>query len=710
LSRTDPGQVHQTYKKVLVLKGLGCASCAAKIEKAVGSLPGVTGAGLSFATGRLVIEAGSSRALDGITQKAAKIASDFEDGVRVTEEAAHGGDGEEEMGRYAGARLIAGGILFAAALLLRLDVWLELALFALVTLLAGGDVLWKAAKNIVRGRVFDENFLMGIAAIGAFAIGEYPEGAAVMLFYQLGELVQARAVGRSRRAITALMDIRPDFADVRKGDQIIRLSPDEVAVGDVIVVRPGGRVPLDGVVEEGACMLDTSALTGESVPREVYPGAAALSGAINKNGLLAIRVTKPFGESTVMKILELTENAASKKAPAENFITKFARIYTPAVVIAALLIAFLPPLVTGGSLGGWVNRALVFLVASCPCALVISIPLGYFGGIGGASRNGILVKGGNYLEALSRVETVVFDKTGTLTKGVFKVTGVHAAEGVSDKELVELAAHAESFSSHPIAASIAAAYGAEIDQSAVTAAGELPGFGVRATVRGRRVLAGNARLMAMSGIEAPTPDAAGTIVHVAADGRYAGYLVISDEVKEDSREAIRKLREAGVSRLVMLTGDNKDTAEKIGGALGLDEIRAELLPDGKVTAVEALEAQLEKGKKLVFVGDGINDAPVLARADIGVAMGGVGSDAAIEAADVVLMTDEPTKLVTAIRIARKTRSVIWQNISFAFAVKAAVLLLGAGGLATIWEAVFADVGVALLAVLNAVRTMRVKNL
>jgi Cd2+/Zn2+-exporting ATPase len=697
------------YTKVLVLNGLGCANCAAKIEKAVGELPGVTAARLSYATTRLTIEAESGRALEKAARQAAQIARSVEDGINVTEDTGERNAEEPAVfGRFDVLRLIAGAALFFAALLLRLDARIELVMYILACAVSGGDVLLKAVKNIARGHVFDENFLMGLAAVVAFAIGEAPEGAAVMLFYQVGELLQASAVGKSRRAIASLMDIRPDYANVKTGDEILRRSPGEVAVGELIVIRPGERVPLDGTVEDGRSLLDTSALTGESVPRDVEPGNAVLSGSINKSGLLTVRVTKPYGESTVAKILELVENAASKKAATENFITKFARYYTPAVVVAALLIAFVPPLSAGASLGEWVNRALVFLVASCPCALVISIPLGYFGGIGGASSNGILIKGGNYLEALSRVETVVFDKTGTLTKGVFKVTHLRPASGLDADALLEYAAYAESFSSHPIAASVAAAFGKEIDKNAVTAAGELPGFGVRATVRGRTVSAGNARLMKQVGVAYLEPDEAGTIVHVAVDGAYAGYIVISDEVKDDSREALRRLRASGVGRLVMLTGDNRDTAERIGRELGLDEVRAELLPDGKVAAVEELEAQLKPGGKLVFVGDGINDAPVLARADIGVAMGGVGSDAAIEAADVVLMTDEPSKLVTAVKIARKTHTVVIQNIVFALAVKAVVLILGAGGLANIWEAVFADVGVAILAVLNAVRTMRFK--
>jgi Cd2+/Zn2+-exporting ATPase len=693
------------YSKVLILSGLGCASCAGKIEKAVAALPGVTGARLNFATGRLTVEAGTQSALEGIAKKAGRIAREYEDGVRVSEESPAE---QETFSTLHKVRLALGAALFFSAVLLRPEGWAALALYLAVCLTAGGDVFLRAAKNIARGQVFDENFLMGIAAIGAFAIGEYPEGAAVMLFYQVGELLQAHAVGRSRRAIAELLDIRPDYADVKQGDQLVRMRPEEVAVGAEIVVRPGERIPLDGTVTDGVSMLDTSALTGESVPREAAPGGEVLSGSINKSGLLTIRVTKPFGESTVMKILSLVENAAAKKAPTENFISKFARYYTPAVVIAALLIAFGPPLAAGLGLSVWVNRALVFLVASCPCALVISVPLGYFGGIGGASRNGILVKGGNYLEALGSVETVVFDKTGTLTKGVFKVTQVQPVDGVTEETLLELAAHAESYSTHPIAASVIAAWGQTPEQGAVTSVSEVPGHGVIAAVRGRTVVAGSARLLDREGIAHPAALSAGTVVHVACDGAYMGHLVISDELKDDSPLTAEKLRQAGVARLVMLTGDSRAAAENVAARLGFDEVRAELLPDGKVAAVEELQAQQRPGGKLVFVGDGINDAPVLARADIGVAMGGVGSDAAIEAADIVLMTDEPSKLATAMKIAQKTRRVIRQNIIFALVVKAAVLALGAAGLATVWAAVFADVGVALLAVLNAVRTMRVK--
>jgi Cd2+/Zn2+-exporting ATPase len=579
---------------------------------------------------------------------------------------------------------------------------LKLALFLISYLLIGGEVLLRAAKNISKGQVFDENFLMSIATIGAFAIGEYPEGVAVMLFYQVGEAFQDFAVGRSRKSITALMDIRPDFANVKTGGEVRRVSPEEVKVGDFIVVKPGEKIPLDGVVTEGRSALDTSALTGEAIPRDVEPGSEVLSGSINKNGLLTIEVKKLFGESTVSKILDLVQNASGAKAPVENFITKFARYYTPAVVFAAAALAVVPPLALGGVWSEWINRALVFLVVSCPCALVISIPLSFFGGIGGASRNGILIKGSNYLDALHNVDTVVFDKTGTLTKGVFAVTEIVPANGFAADELLGLAASAESGSNHPIAQSIMKAYG----KPALGAADyeEAAGHGVRVKIGGRTVLAGNAKLL--EGIEFEKPETAGTVVYLAVDGVFAGHIVIADEVKPDSANAIAELKALGVRKTAMLTGDSRAVGEKIGRELGLDTVCAELLPQHKVEQLEKLfDAKTGKGK-LLFVGDGINDAPVLARADIGIAMGGVGSDAAIEAADVVLMTDEPSKIADAIRISKKTRAIVMQNIVFALAVKGVILSLGALGYATMWEAVFGDVGVAVIAILNAMRAMR----
>lgn len=607
-------------------------------------------------------------------------------------------------------RLGIGGALFAAGLILDLSFWGELVIFLTAYLLVGGEVLLKSAKNISKGQVFDENFLMTVATIGAFAIREFPEGVAVMLFYQIGELFQDYAVDHSRKSIQELMDIRPDYANLIDDSETRRVAPEAVGIGDRILVKPGEKVPLDGKVIEGSSMLDTSALTGESVPREVSVGEDILAGFINKNGVLTIEVTKGFGESTVSKILDLVQNASSKKAPTENFITKFARYYTPAVVFTAAALALIPPIVIPGAVfADWLYRALIFLVVSCPCALVVSIPLGFFGGIGGASKNGILIKGSNYLEALNNVETVVFDKTGTLTKGIFKVTEVKAS-GIAEKELLEYAAYTESYSNHPIALSIIKEYGNEIDQSRIESYEEITGLGVKAVVSGKEILAGNEKLMEREVISFESAETMGTTIYVAVDRHYAGYIVISDEVKEDSAKAIRELKAMGIEKVVMLTGDKNSVGQKVGAMLGLDEVHAELLPDQKVEKFEELEKNKSSKGKLIFVGDGINDAPVLARADIGMAMGGLGSDAAIEAADVVIMTDEPSKIAQAIRLAKRTKTIVWQNIWFAFAVKLFVLALGAGGLATMWEAVFADVGVALIAVINAMRVLNVKNI
>ncbi|MDX9870933.1 MAG: heavy metal translocating P-type ATPase [Clostridia bacterium] len=606
-------------------------------------------------------------------------------------------------------KLGTGAILYLAAIFAPLPAGLVLPLFLIAYLLIGGDILLRAIKNIRRGQIFDENFLMTIATVGAFGIGQYAEGVAVMLFYQIGETFQDHAVDRSRRSIRALMDIRPDYANLKTGEQVSTVRAEEVQAGDIILVKPGERVPLDGTIIEGTSMVDTSALTGEAVPRRVEAGDAVLSGSINTSGLLQVKVSKIFCESTVAKILELVEKAAAKKAPMENFITKFAKYYTPAVVITAAALAVLPPLLTGGSFSAWFYRALIFLVVSCPCALVISIPLSFFGGIGGASRNGILVKGGNYLEALNKVDTVVFDKTGTLTKGVFRVTALHPAGEFSPDRLLEYAALAEYYSGHPIAKSILEAYQESaakgMNAAEIESYEEKAGYGVTAVIAGKSVLAGSLKLMQQAGIPADNvPAFTGTVVHLAVGGAYAGYLQISDEIKEDSPKAVEELKAAGVRKLYMLTGDSKVTAREVSEKLQLDDYFSELLPHEKVEQLEELYRQKERGS-LVFVGDGINDAPVLARADVGVAMG-LGSDAAIEAADVVLMTDEPSKLAQAIKVARKTNAIVWQNIIFSLAVKGVVLILGAGGLATIWEAVFADVGVALLAILNAMRVMR----
>ena len=606
------------------------------------------------------------------------------------------------------ARIIVSALLLAAVYFLPAEGPLRLALFLLPYGLIGWDVLWRAVRNIARGQVFDENFLMALATVGAFCIGEYPEAVFVMLFYQVGELFQSYAVGRSRQSIAALMDIRPDYANVEREGRLLQVDPEEVAVGDYIVVKPGEKIPLDGVVTEGSSAVNTAALTGESLPRDVSPGDAVVSGCINQSGLLRIKTTKLFGESTVAKILDLVENSSSKKARAENFITKFARYYTPAVVIAALLLALLPPLILGGGWpvwSAWLNRALIFLVISCPCALVISIPLGFFGGIGGASKAGILVKGSNYLEALARTEILVFDKTGTLTKGTFQVTAVHPEE-ISEERLLELAALAESYSDHPISLSLKAAYQKEIDAGRVKNAEELAGRGVRATVDGLTVCAGNSRLMKEAGADWYDCHLTGTVVHVAVEGRYAGHIVISDVVKPDAAEAVADLKRQGIRRTVMLTGDTPAVGEQVGRELGLDEVHAGLLPADKVDWVEALLKQKSPRGKLAFVGDGINDAPVLSRADIGIAMGGLGSDAAIEAADVVLMDDKPSKLSTAIEISKKTLRIVKQNIVFALGIKALVLLLGTLGMANMWEAVFADVGVSVIAILNATRALK----
>ena len=605
------------------------------------------------------------------------------------------------------SRILFSAALLAAAALLPLNGWARLAVFLLPYAVIGWDVLWRAVRNIARGQVFDENFLMALATVGAFCVGEYPEAVFVMLFYQVGELFQSYAVAQSRKSIASLMDIRPDYANIEQDGALIQVAPEEVAVGSAIVIKAGERIPLDGVVLEGSSTVDTAALTGESLPREVQSGDDVISGCVNLSGVLTVQVTRPFAESTVSKILDLVENSSSKKAKAEHFITKFARYYTPAVVLAAVALAFLPPLFTAISWTDSITRALNFLVVSCPCALVISVPLSFFGGIGGASRDGILVKGGNYLEVLARAEIVVFDKTGTLTKGVFNVTAIHP-DDIPEARLLELAALAECYSDHPISRSLKEAYGKDIDASRVSGVEELSGRGVKAVVDGRLVCAGNDKLMEELGVKWHPCHRVGTTVHVAVDGIYAGHIVISDEVKEDAKAAVAALKALGVRKAVMLTGDAKAVGEAVAADLGLDEVHTQLLPADKVDRVESLLKQVSSKGALAFVGDGINDAPVLSRADIGIAMGGLGSDAAFEAADVVLMDDKPSKLSDAISIARRTLSIVRQNIFFALAVKALVLVLSAVGLATMWEAVFADVGVSVIAILNAMRALKRK--
>ncbi len=622
-------------------------------------------------------------------------------------------------------RLMIGALLFAAAVIAPAEPYiLKFALYLIAYLEIGYKVLWKAVRNISRGKVFDENFLMAVASLGAFATGEFPEAVAVMLFYQVGELFEDYAVGKSRKSITELMNIRPDYANILlEGGDTKKVDPDEVKIGDVIVIKPGEKVPLDGIVLSGQSRLDTAALTGESVPRSVLTGDEILSGCINETGLLEVKVTKLFGESTVSKILELVENASSQKARMENFITRFAAVYTPAVVGAAAVLALLPPILIGSGIVGsaagfsgalfkdWIYRALNFLVVSCPCALVISVPLSFFGGIGASSKIGLLVKGSNYLEAAAHTEFVVMDKTGTLTKGVFKVESVKTAGDLTEDEILRLAAYAEANSTHPISVSLTEEYqvrtGSDIDKSQISDVREIAGHGVEAIIGGKKVLAGNGKLMEQEEIRYRASEEAGTVVHVAVDGKYAGCVTIADQIKEDAARAIAGLKARGI-RTVMLTGDSKAVAESVGAKLGIDEVHAELLPENKVREVERLLAEKSPKGKLMFVGDGINDAPVLARADIGAAMGGLGSDAAIEAADVVIMTDEPSKLLDLMDIARKTLTIAKENVVFALAVKLVVLVLSAIGLANMWAAVFADVGVSVIAIINAMRALKVK--
>lgn len=700
------------------LEHLGCANCAAKIERKVGELDGVAYASVDFVSKTLAFSLEKVDKDHTILPKIREIVHDIEPEIRIIESAASEGSGAsslpvEESSEKEGVMIRrikrvaypVGVLLFAAALILRRSDALGITLYLLSYLIFGADILVKAVRKIGKGQIFDENFLMSVATIGAIAIGEYQEGVAVMIFYKIGEFFQDMAVDRSRKSIRSLMNIKPEYANLKEDTGIRKVVPEDVHPGDFIVIKPGERLPLDGIVREGKSLLDTSAITGESMPRSVEPGSEVFSGSINKNGMFVVQVTKEYTDSTVYKILDLVQNAASKKAATENFITKFARIYSPAVVFMALALAVLPPLfMAGASWSEWIGRALVFLVISCPCALVISIPLGFFGGIGGASKHGILFKGSNYLEALNSAGTVVFDKTGTLTKGVFEISEV-MSQKTSREELLRYAAHAEAYSNHPIAEAIRKAYGKTVDEGEVSESEEFAGEGTRAVLEGREILAGNERLMTKYGISCDAPAGPGTVVHIAVDREYQGYIVIADTVKEDSSQAIADLRKLGIKRLVMLTGDNRETGEKIGCELGLDEVKSGLLPHQKVEAFESLIAQSPAGRKTVFVGDGMNDAPVLSRADVGIAMGGLGSDAAIEAADVVIMTDEPSKVATALRISAYTRKIVTENIVFALGVKAVILVLAVFGMANMWWAVFADVGVAILAILNAMRVL-----
>lgn len=734
----------KTNECTLFIDGVDCPNCAAKIERKLNTLQRIKAATVDFLGKRVIIES-ENFSQDELVKFIQDEVSKIKDGVKISTKKLHAhshnhshshthshshdhshshAHGEEDTDKIK-KKLLIGGILFVLGIFIPKTLFIpKLAVFLISYFIIGSDVLLSAVKNILKGQVFDENFLMAIATVGAFAIGEYPEGVAVMLFYQLGELFQGIAVNNSRKSIIALMDIRPDYANLKTDNEIKKVNPEKIKVADIIVVKPGEKVPLDGRIINGDSTFDTSALTGESLPREAKTGDSVLSGFINKTGLVEIEVAKVFSESTVSKILNLVENASSKKSKTENFITKFAKYYTPAVVITALIMAIFPPLlISGATFTDWIYRALIFLVVSCPCALIISIPLGFFGGIGGASKHGILVKGANYLEALNDVESVVMDKTGTLTKGVFKVTEINVENNVKINDfennktdltqslLLKYAAHIEKFSNHPIAQSIVSEYentATKIDENIIKDFEEISGFGIKANINNHQVLAGNSKLMNLENIKFTEKENLGTVIYIAFDGQYIGNILISDEIKADSPKAIKGMKANGIKEIVMLTGDNNAIGKNIAQKLGIDKVFAELLPNEKVEKLEEIyKTKSEKGK-VVFVGDGINDAPVLARADIGIAMGGVGSDAAIEAADVVIMNDEPSKIVTAMKIAKKTKTIVWQNITLAFAVKLIVLILGLFGDATMWEAVFADVGVALLAVLNATRVLKYK--
>jgi Cd2+/Zn2+-exporting ATPase len=696
-----PGQ------KAIWIEGANISIESAK--RVIRSVNGVIN--VSEQNGSVLIEAENAERLPVVLRKAREaLQAEFADITVIYHSPAAAEDMMEiRRKKIQTAAIIAGVALSVVGLFAKLPQYYELALFLAAYLLIGGEVLLRAAKGVLKGGAFDECFLMSIATIGAFAIGEYPEGVAVMLFYQIGEAFERFAVGKSRRSISALMDIRPDSATLKSAEQLLTVAAEEVAVGETIIVKPGESVPLDGVVVSGSSAFDTSALTGESLPRDVSVGSEALSGFLNKNGLLAIKVAKAYGESAVSRILDLTQNAVARKAPSESFITKFSRYYTPVVVFGAIALAILPPLLMSGAWADWVGRALIFLVVSCPCALVISVPLSFFGGIGGASKSGVLIKGGAYLESLANVDTVVFDKTGTLTKGVFSVEKASPSNGFTEQRLLEYAAYAESATTHPIAVSIVSKYGKAIQANRIDSVSEIAGMGVRSVVDGKTVLVGNGRFMRDNGVDFISVNATGTLVHIAIDGIYAGYLIIADSVKQDAASTIEGLKALGVKKAVILTGDSKANAEKVSAAIGVNEFRAELLPEQKVECLEAIKNSVSGKGRVVFVGDGINDSPVLAASDVGVAMGGVGSDAAIEAADAVIMTDEPSKLITAIQIAKKTRSIVAQNVVFALGVKGIILLFGALGFVNMWVAVFGDVGVAVIATLNAMRAMSVTS-
>ncbi len=706
-------------KKELILEGLCCANCASKIETRVNNLSGVNKASLNFINKVLTVEIDTLKNIPSVMEKTNKIINNIEPDIVITERSndykkKHIDENKSFIEMLKEKKdlvlIIIGAFFYLVTFFLNNSSNIKVPLYIIAFLLIGSDVLVKSFKNILKGEIFDENFLMSIASVGALATKQYPEAVAVMLLYQIGEFLQGLAVNHSRKSITDLMDIKPDFANLKVDDTFKKVDPNDVKVGDIIIIKPGEKVPLDGKVIDGKALMDTSNLTGESIPREVIFGSTVLSGFINTSGLLTVKVEKVFGESSISKILELTQNASSNKANAENFITKFARYYTPIVTFSALALAFIPPLVIpGASFSNWLYRALVFLVISCPCALVISVPLGFFGGIGASSKNGILVKGSNYLEALNDASVVVFDKTGTLTKGVFKVTEIFVSKNFDKSDLLQYTAFAESYSNHPIATSIVKYYNKPIEKNKISNYTELSGKGISADISGKNILVGNSKLMDKSSIEYKRIDSFGSVIHIAIDHEYAGYIVISDEIKDDSEAAIKSLKKMGIKKTVMLTGDTKRVATMIGSKLGIDEVYSELLPQEKVEKLESLYKNMSGREKLLFVGDGINDAPVLSRADIGVAMGGLGSDAAIEASDIVIMNDEPSKLVTVLNIAARTKHIVVQNIVFALSIKVILLVLGALGFATMWEAVFGDVGVTIIAVINSTRALQTKK-
>ncbi len=689
-------------KSKFKINGLDCANCANELERAIQKLDGIKSANINFMAQKMELEY-DEEIKEKIIIEVKKVIKKEEPDVTI-----------EEVGKAVpikkkGVKIILAAILFFIAITIKFNNELiNNTIFIISYIIVGLEIVKKAILNIIKGKVFDENFLMAVATLGAFGIGEFPEAVAVMLFYQVGELFQSYAVDKSRKSISKLMDIRPDFANVEREGKIQKVNPEDVKIGEIIVIKPGEKVPLDGYVIEGKSSLDTKALTGESLPREITEGELALSGSINLNGLIKIEVTKEYGESTVSKILDLVENASSKKSKSENFITKFARYYTPIVVIIAVILAIVPPLIIkNAEFSVWLYRALSFLVVSCPCALVISIPLSFFGGIGGASKMGILIKGSNYLEQLSNTEIIVFDKTGTLTEGIFEVQKVNAID-MTEEELLKITAYSENYSNHPISLSVKKAYGKEIDEKQIIKTQELSGLGISARIGEKDVLVGNEKLMTENQVEFTKCNEIGTVLYVAIEGKYAGYILIADKIKKDSVKAIKDLKKNQIKQTVMLTGDRKDVGENVAKELGLDRVYTELLPDGKVEKMENLLKEKSEKGKLAFVGDGINDAPVLALADIGIAMGGLGADSAIEAADVVLMTDEPSKIVDAIHLSKRTMRIVKENIVFAIFVKVLVLALSAFGLSTMWEAVFADVGVSVIAIINALRALKAR--